>query len=197
MSNPRSANRSSTSRKLKVKRAWSQTAWRMTSGGNRWRVKEMVCIPTCYTEKSIEVRALNVTMPVLDPNIKEKAPKPDDGQLWKRGFIVAVYSEKYLEGAREFATPATGACRAISSLHDEYLKQSANNPGMVPVVKFDGATPTQIGKGHTNVPILTIEKWAPRPNALKNGADNPSAPEQAVTSGPWDEPPSTEPDDEF
>ena len=134
---------------------------------------------------------------VLDPNIKEKAPKPDDGQPWKRGFIVAVYSEKYLEGAREFATPATGACRAISSLHDEYLKQSGNNPGMVPVVKFDGATPTQIGKGHTNVPILKIEKWAPRPNALKNGADNPSAPEQAVTSGPWDEPPSTEPDDEF
>ena len=26
-------------------------------------LKEMVCIPTCYTEKSIEVRALNVTMP--------------------------------------------------------------------------------------------------------------------------------------
>ena len=134
---------------------------------------------------------------VLDPNLIEQAPKPDDGRPWKRGFNCLVYSENYLGGAREFATTATGACRAISSLHDEYLIQAGNNPGMVPVVKYNGATPTQIGKGHTNVPILTIEKWAPRPNALKNSADNPSAPEQAVTSGPWDETPSTEPDGEF
>jgi hypothetical protein len=40
----------------------------MTSGGNRWRVKEMVCIPTCYTEEPIEVRALNVTMPKDEAN---------------------------------------------------------------------------------------------------------------------------------
>jgi len=26
-------------------------------------VKEMVCIPTCYTDQTINVRALNVTMP--------------------------------------------------------------------------------------------------------------------------------------
>ena len=35
-------------------------------------MKEMVCIPTCYTEEPIEVRALNVTMPAqeIKPNIK-------------------------------------------------------------------------------------------------------------------------------
>jgi hypothetical protein len=134
---------------------------------------------------------------ILDPNLNENAPKPDDGRLWKRGFTVAVYSETYLDGEREFATSATGACRAISALHDEYLKQADNNPGMVPVVKFSGATPTQIGKGHTNVPILTIEKWVPRPGALKNGEDNPAAPKQPDTSVPWDEALSTETDDEF
>ena len=34
-------------------------------------MKEMVCIPTCYTEESIEVRALNVTMPEIVPNPRE------------------------------------------------------------------------------------------------------------------------------
>ena len=35
----------------------------MMSGGKRWRLKEMVRIPICYTEEAIEVRAFNVTMP--------------------------------------------------------------------------------------------------------------------------------------
>lgn len=38
----------------------------MMSGGKRWCVKEMVYIPTCYTEEAIEVRALDVTMPEHD-----------------------------------------------------------------------------------------------------------------------------------
>jgi hypothetical protein len=38
---PAAAIRSSTSRKLRVKRKYNHTAWRMTSGGNRWRAKEM------------------------------------------------------------------------------------------------------------------------------------------------------------
>ena len=42
----------------------SQTAWRINSGGKRWRLKEMVSISTCYTAEAIEVRVLNVTMPL-------------------------------------------------------------------------------------------------------------------------------------
>ena len=53
----------------------------MTSGGNRWRVKEMVCIPTCYTEKSIEVRALNVTMPFMGQLLPIADGPPDDA-IW-------------------------------------------------------------------------------------------------------------------
>ena len=118
---------------------------------------------------------------VMDPSLKEKAPRPEDGRLWKRGFLVTVYSEKHLDGAREFATTATGASRAILALYDQYEQQAGDNPGLVPVVRYDGATPTQIGKGHTNVPILTIEKWLPRPDALKNGADNSAAAKQSPT----------------
>ena len=38
----------------------------MMSGGKRWRLKEMVRIPICYTEEVIDVRAFNVTMPIQD-----------------------------------------------------------------------------------------------------------------------------------
>jgi hypothetical protein len=117
----------------------------------------------------------------MDPSLGEEAPKPDNERLWKRGFIVTVYSEKHLDGAREFATTATGASRAILALYDEYEKQAGDNPGLVPVVKHEGAVPTQIGKGHTNVPTLSIEKWVPRPDGLKNGGGNSAAPEQPTT----------------
>jgi hypothetical protein len=116
---------------------------------------------------------------VIDPSLEEKALRPEDGRPWKRGFVVTVYSEKYLEGAREFATTATGASCAIMALYDEYEQHVSNNPGKVPVVRHDGATPTQVGKGHTNIPILKIEKWVSRPDALKNGADNSAAAEQS------------------
>ena len=115
---------------------------------------------------------------IMDPSLKDKALKPEDGRLWKRGFVVTLYSDKYLDGAREFATTATGASRAILALYDEYEQQAGDNPSLVPVVKHDGAVPTQIGKGHTNVPNLTIEKWVPRPDGLKNGGGNSAAPVQ-------------------
>ena len=101
---------------------------------------------------------------------------------------MTVYSEKYLDGIREFATTATGASRAISALYDAYEQQARDNPGKVPVVRHDGAIPTQIGKGHTNVPILKIEKWVERPDALKNGAEISVASKQTPASTPAAEP---------
>ena len=38
---PRCARSSSTPRKLRLKRKYSHTAWRMTSAGNRWRLNEI------------------------------------------------------------------------------------------------------------------------------------------------------------
>jgi hypothetical protein len=128
---------------------------------------------------------------VMDPSLNEEALNPGDGRLWKRGFLVTMYSDKYLDGAREFATTATGACRAISALYDQFEQQAGDNPGKVPVVQHDGATPTQIGKGHTNVPILKIVKWVERPDALKNGADISAAPKQTPVPTPASEPPPT------
>ena len=51
---------------------------------------------------------------VMDPSLETKAPRPD-GQDWKRGFRVNVYSEQMFgdEPNREFATTATGAVKGI------------------------------------------------------------------------------------
>ena len=53
---PRSASRSSTSRKLRANRWYSQTAWLMTSGGKRWRR---------YSDSMsrLSPTAVNLTMP--------------------------------------------------------------------------------------------------------------------------------------
>ena len=44
-------------------------------------MKEMLCIPTCYTDESIEVRALNVIMPnclpVLDVGLRHPSAPGD------------------------------------------------------------------------------------------------------------------------
>ena len=45
-------------------------------------LKEMVCIPTCYTEKLIEVRALNVTMPTTVP-----LAMPELSMNWAAGIL--------------------------------------------------------------------------------------------------------------
>ena len=57
----------------------------------------MVCIPTCYTEKSIEVRALNVTMPGgkvldIDDDVVEDKDEANNGT-----FSRLVWSEPVVQ----------------------------------------------------------------------------------------------------
>lgn len=115
---------------------------------------------------------------VMDPSLETKAPRPD-GQDWKRGFRVNVYSKQMFgdEPNREFATTATGAVKGIAALYAQYEQEVLQNPGKVPVVEFAGAVPTRIGKGNTNIPTLKIIKWADKPADLK-------VPESATTSSP-------------
>ncbi len=115
---------------------------------------------------------------VMDPSLETKAPRPD-GQDWKRGFRVNVYSKQMFgdEPNREFATTATGAVKGIEALYAQYEQQAPQNPGKVPVVEFAGAVPTRIGKGNTNIPTLKIIKWADKPADLK-------VPENVATVSP-------------
>ena len=104
---------------------------------------------------------------VFDPTLTQKAPKPQDGRDWRRGFKVNVYSESAFDGVREFATTATGAAKGIATLYEQYEAQRGNyNFSKVPVVQFDGATPWKVGKGNTQVPDFKIVEWRDRPKDL-------------------------------
>lgn len=110
---------------------------------------------------------------VMDNSISDTAPRPD-GEGWKRGFKVNIYSPKMFgEEAplREWGTNATGATMAIQKLYTDW---EAMNPtdGQVAVVQYDGATPTKVGKGNTNVPTLTIMKLIDRPDEMDDGANS-------------------------
>jgi hypothetical protein len=66
----------------------------MISGGKRWRAKEIVCIPTGYTEDPFEVRAVNVTMPFPDTALKFLIPS-------EKFPVIPFYFPVFL--SREFA----------------------------------------------------------------------------------------------
>jgi len=135
---------------------------------------------------------------VMDASLEQPAAKPTDGRDWKRGFKVDVFSPKMFgdeQPVRELGTNATGACMGIQALYADYESQVGKNAGKVPVVKFNGATPTKVGKGNTNVPKLEIDKWVDRPADLPIEDNQKSAqqsePAQAAAA------PVDDDDDEF
>ena len=105
-----------------------------------------------------------------DPDLKTACPKPTDDGEWKRGFRVMMYAEA-IGGLREWTTNSKGALIGIDTLHDLYLTQKGENPGKVPVVKFDGAQPIKLGQGHTSVPQLTITKWIDKPTGMRDAVN--------------------------
>lgn len=118
----------------------------------------------------------------MDPSLETPAPKPGDGREWKRAFKVSVFSPKAFgdEPVREFGTNGTGAAMGIEALYSQWEQGKDANTGKVPVCKFDGATPTKVGKGNTNVPNFTIAKWIDRPDELKEGSANEPAKTEAA-----------------
>lgn len=113
---------------------------------------------------------------IMDEDLTTPAPKPNTALEWKRGFKVNVFSPKMFgdaEAVREFGTNATGACMGIQELYAAFETEAPKNQGKVPVVKFNGGTPTKVGKGNTNVPKLEIVKWVDRPDALPLKAEPP------------------------
>lgn len=110
---------------------------------------------------------------VMDASLQKRAARPE-GEGWKRGFKVDVYSKAMFgedEYIKEWATNSTGATMGIQALFAEY--ERTREEGKVPVVEFTGSTPTKVGKGNTTVPNFKILKYVDRPTGLN---DNNSAP---------------------
>ena len=112
---------------------------------------------------------------VMDLDLSTSADKPGEG--WGRGFAVYVYNSQVFDehNVREFATSATGASMAIQALYDEFEEQDkGHHRGELPIVEFNGVTPTKVGRGQTNVPQLHIVGWTPRPADFPDQAPAPA-----------------------
>tara|TARA_R110000803_G_scaffold104588_2_gene172796 strand:+ start:496 stop:1059 length:564 start_codon:yes stop_codon:yes gene_type:complete len=119
----------------------------------------------------------------MDASLEEPAARPS-GDGWKRGFKVDIYSKAMFgdeTSVREWGTNSTGATMGIQALYAEY-EEANKGSGKLPVVEFNGGTPTKVGKGSTNVPKLKILKFIDTPAELKGGASAPVA--AAPTSKP-------------
>lgn len=131
---------------------------------------------------------------VMDESIIKTAPRPE-GEGWKRGFKVNLYSPKMFgeeEPVREWGTNATGATMAIQKLYSDWEAMKPTE-GQVAVVEYAGAVPTKVGKGNTNVPTLNITKLIDRPAEMADIGQ--AGVTHGTPSSPTQEPASTEDDD--
>ena len=69
------------------------------------------------------------------------------------------------EPCREWGTSSVGATMAIQKLYADWEGMKPDD-NQVAVVEFEGATPTKVGRGNTNVPMLKIGKLIDRPAEL-------------------------------
>jgi len=118
---------------------------------------------------SIMTGWIDFTQPafVLVPLGHPKPPEPA-GEKWKEGFRMRIKLAKAAGGdVREFGSTAKAVIKAVSDLHDEYLKGVQGNPGMLPVVAMTGVLAVKTGSGQTTStnykPVLRIERWVNRP----------------------------------
>jgi len=127
----------------------------------------------------------------MDETIEVRAPKPE-GDDWKRGFKVDIYSKAMFGDDTpvvEFGTSSTGAQLGIQALYAEW-EAAKPEAGTSPVVEFKGGVPTKIGKGSTNVPTLKILKFMATPEELGGGITKVITPKSspvAVTSDAIDD----------
>lgn len=125
------------------------------------------------------------------PGVKGEQPTEEH----KRGFSLQLYSKAI--GQREWSTNSAGSNKGLSAIWGAISDQAVANPGKVPVMKYTGSTVIAIGKGSTQVPNFTLDKWIDAPaefvlhdargfNEGENSAPEP-APAKAVATATDDE----------
>lgn len=128
---------------------------------------------------------------VMDASLDAPAARPDGEGQWKRGFKVLMMSKAAFgeeEPVAEWATNGAGATMSIQQLYSDY-EAAGDKGGQVPVVEYQGAVPTKVGKGSTTIPTLKIVSWIDRPAELDDSSET-----SAASSSPQ---PVASADDEF
>jgi hypothetical protein len=107
---------------------------------------------------------------VIDPSLDRIAPNP--GEDFKRGFVVAAFSQKFFGGTVEFASASIHLSNAIRDIYAAFEEQNGRpeNHGKVPVVACTGSDPMKDKFGTNYRPRFEIVKWADRPAELLDGS---------------------------
>jgi hypothetical protein len=133
-----------------------------------------------------------------NPSVTQMKLAP--GDEWKRGFSITVAI-----GGGETATweqAGTAAWQALVDLAPQLAQQPG--PDQLPLVKLTDTKAMQFKRGSTISPVLSIVKWVPRPDCLKDGAAGgiaiepaPTPPKQTAKAPAAPPPPAIEEDLEF
>jgi hypothetical protein len=91
---------------------------------------------------------------------------PSPGEEWKKGFSIPVATGGGATATWEQA--GTAAWQALVDLAPQLQQQPS--PDQLPMVRLTDTKAMQFKRGSTISPVLTIVKWVPRPDALKEGA---------------------------
>lgn len=101
---------------------------------------------------------------VIDPAHDQSAPNP--GQGFKRGFVLAVYSQNNFGGVVELSSASLHVCNAIRETYGAFEEQREAHPGQVPVITCTGSESMRDRYGVNYKPILELSKWIDRPAEL-------------------------------
>jgi len=99
-----------------------------------------------------------------NPSVSQMMQSP--GEDWKKGFSIPVATGGGATATWEQA--GTAAWQALIDLAPQLQQQPS--PDQLPMVKITDTKAMQFKRGSTVSPVLSIVKWVPRPDCLKDGA---------------------------
>ena len=112
-----------------------------------------------------------------NPSISQQTPRPDESKKMTGAFTwTKALSVRMAIGGGQSATweqGSFGAYDAFSKLakaiQDQWTANSQNG-ALLPLVKQTDVIKRDMPSGSTNIPVLTLIKWVPRPDCLKANA---------------------------
>ena len=100
----------------------------------------------------------------IDPSLDRAAPSPGEG--FKRGFVLAVFSQNFFGGLVELSSASIHMGNAVREVYQIFEDQRGNHPGQVPVIACIGSEPMKDKYGTNYRPKLELLKWVDRPADL-------------------------------
>jgi hypothetical protein len=101
---------------------------------------------------------------IISPSLDVDIPNP--GQDFKRGFVLAVFSQRFFGGAAEMSSASIHVGNAIKEIYQQYEERLGNYQGQIPVIECTGSEAMKDSHGTNYRPKLNIVKWVDRPAEL-------------------------------